>query len=653
MKIKIAKTAGFCFGVDRAVKIAFEQAAAHPNGVCTLGPIIHNPFIVSQLQQMGVTVIDSLEQNTDNRLVVIRSHGVGRDVYRKMEEMGLRYVDATCPYVAKIHSIVADAGREGATVLIAGDSSHPEIQGIVGHCQGEHYVFSDEAALLNLLEKENNLTKKPLVLVAQTTYNTREWENCVKRLKKVCTNLRIFDTICNATIKRQREAAELAQESDLMIIVGGSNSSNTAKLYDICKEHCRSVLIESADEIGQIDLTGATVIGVTAGASTPACIIKEVQETMSNIENNQTELSFEELLEQSFKSTYNGEKVTAIVTGIAPNEISVDMGTKHAGYVPLHELTDDPNAKPEDIVKIGDEIELMVVRVNDVEGTVMLSKKRLDAIAGFEKVMNASETDEVLSGVVVEVVRGGVLAATNGVRVFIPASQTGIPRDGDLNQLLRKKVDFKILETNRQRRRAVGSISAVLREQKKQLAEAFWQDVEIGKTYKGVVKSLTNFGVFVDLGGVDGRVGLTDLCWHRVKHPSEVVSVGDVLEVTIKDIDSENKKISLIYKKNEDNPWEIVKEKYQVGSVARVKIMSITGFGAFAQLIPGIDGLIHISQISKERIEKVADKLKVGDEVDVKITELDFDKKRVSLSIRALLEESEGEEAASTEETAE
>ncbi len=648
MKIKIAKTAGFCFGVDRAVKIAFEQARL-PGGVCTLGPIIHNPFIVGQLEELGVTVIDDPAQNTDDRLVVIRSHGVGQEVYRRLEELGCRYADATCPYVAKIHAIVADAGRQGSTVLIAGDSAHPEIQGITGHCLGEYFVFADAADLEKLLQNNKNLAKKPLVLVAQTTYNTTEWENCVETLKKVYTNFTIFDTICNATVKRQREADELARESDLMIIVGGRNSSNTAKLYDICKAHCPSVLIESAADLEQIDFTGATAIGVTAGASTPACIIKEVQETMSNIENNQTELSFEELLEQSFKSTYNGEKVTAVVTGIAPNEISVDMGTKHAGYVPLHELTDDPNAKPEDVVKIGDEIELMVVRVNDVEGTVMLSKKRLDAVAGFEKVMNASETDEVLSGVVVEVVRGGVLAATSGVRVFIPASQTGVPRDGDLNQLMRKNVEFKILETNRQRRRAVGSISAVLREQKKLLADKFWQDVSVGKTYSGVVKSLTNFGVFVDLGGVDGRISLTDLCWQRVKHPSEVVSVGDVLEVTIKDIDEENKKISLIYKKNEDNPWEIVREKYQVGSVVRAKVMSITGFGAFAQIIPGIDGLIHISQISKERIEKVADKLAVGDEVDAKITELDFERKRVSLSIRALLEENEGDGAEAAE----
>lgn len=374
---------------------------------------------------------------------------------------------------------------------------------------------------------------------------------------------------------------------------------------------------------------------------------------MSVLENNTEEINFGELLDQYSKSIHNGEKVTAVVTGIKPTEISVDAGTKHACYVPLDQLTSDPSAKPEDIVKIGDELELMVVRVNDVEGTAMLSKTRLDAVAGFEKVMNAGETGEVLTGVVTEVIKGGVLVLTNGVKVFIPASQTGVPRDGDLNTLLRKEVSFKILETNRQRRRAVGSISVVTREARKELAQKFWDEVEVGKVYTGKVKSLTNFGAFVDLGGVDGRIGLTDLTWLRVKSPAEVVSIGDTVEVTVKDIDRENNRVSLIYKKTEDNPWEKIKTMYQVGDVVPVKIMSITTFGAFAQIIPGIDGLIHISQIARERVEKVADKLSVGQVVDAKITELDYDRHRASLSIKALLTEEAPEEAAEEEAPAE
>ncbi|MBP0963153.1 MAG: bifunctional 4-hydroxy-3-methylbut-2-enyl diphosphate reductase/30S ribosomal protein S1 [Oscillospiraceae bacterium] len=650
MKVITAKSAGFCFGVNRAVEMVRELAQSGER-VYTLGPIIHNDFVVKELEQLGVAAINSPEENTDDRLVVIRSHGVAAEVYRKLEQMGSRYADATCPYVAKIHKLVAAAPQD-SFVLVAGDPKHPEVQGIVGHCKQPCRVFADLQQLQDLLENLPTEAKEHIIMAAQTTFNTGKWEKCVEYAKKECTPPTIFDTICKATSVRQQDAAELAAQCDRMVVVGGRHSSNTAKLYEICAAHCPTVLVEQACELHPQDFAGCELIGLTAGASTPACIIKEVENTMNNVEINEMELSFEEMLNASFKNTYNGEKVTAVVTGIKPNEILVDIGTKHAGFVPMSELSDDPSAKAEDIVKVGDEIELLVVRVNDVEGTAMLSKKRLDAIAGFETVMNAAETNEILEGTIVEVVRGGLLATTKGVRVFIPASQSGLPREADLAQLMHKNVSFRILETNRQRRRAVGSISAVMREQRKALAEKFCADVEVGKVFNGVVKSLTNFGVFVDLGGVDGRISLSDLCWHRVKHPSEVVSVGDNVEVTVKDIDAENKKISLIYKKSEENPWEILKNKYQVGDVAEVKIMSITGFGAFAQIIPGIDGLIHISQIAKERIEKVADKLTVGDVVEAKITELDLDKKRVSLSIRALLaDEAPAEEAA--EEAAE
>lgn len=648
MRIETAKTAGFCFGVRRAVEMV-ENLARSGEQVSTLGPLIHNPFVVSQLKELGVTVIEGPDQAPENAVVAIRSHGVGLETYAEIERLGLRCMDATCPYVAKIHAIAGGIAPGEGALLIAGDPEHPEVQGIVGHCKADCRVVRSGEELKQLAENSDFFTQNQVVMVAQTTFNTDEWQNCVEITKKVCTNLTVFDTICSATISRQNEAKELARRCDRMIVIGGANSSNTAKLYEICREICPTYLIEGAADLENISLQDVKLIGVTAGASTPACIIKEVQQTMSNLENH--ELSFEEMLNESFKSTYNGERVKAVVIGIKPNEVLVDVGTKHAAYVPLGELTDDPSAKPEDVVKVGDEIDLIVVRVNDVEGTMMLSKKRVDAAIGFEKVMNAAETEEILEGVVVEVVRGGLLASTSGVRVFIPASQSGLPRDADLNTLLKQPVRFRILETNRQRRRAVGSISSVLREERKVLAEKFWQEVEAGKTYQGIVKSITNFGVFVDLGGVDGRIGMTDLTWKRIKHPSEIVKVGDLLEVTVKDIDEENKKISLIYKKSEDNPWEIVKNTYEVGSIIKAKIMSVTSFGAFAQVVPGVDGLIHISQIAKERIEKVADKLAVGDEVDVKITELDLDKKRISLSIRALL--TEKEEAAQEDDQAE
>ncbi len=643
MKVEVARSAGFCFGVRRAVDTV-HRMVKEGKRVCTLGPIVHNRDVVGELEGLGVAVIDKPQQNTEGRAVVIRAHGVPPQTMAELEKMGSQVEDATCTFVKKIHKIVSEVPKD-SILLIAGDDKHPEVLGIVGHCQGSCHTFLKLQDLESLLKKLDKIEKNRVILVAQTTFNRIEWEKSVDYTKKVCTNPVIFDTICKATVERQKEAEQMALRCERMIVVGGRNSSNTAKLYEICAAKCPTALVQSAQELSPQDFVGCTCIGVTAGASTPAGIIKEVEQVMSNIENNEMELSFAEMLDASFKSTYNGEKVTAVVTGIRPNEIMVDIGTKHAGYVPLHELSDDPSAKAADLVKVGDEIELLVVRVNDVEGTAMLSKKRLDAIAGFETVMEASGTEQVLDGTIVEVVRGGLLATTNGVRVFIPASQSGLPRDADLTQLMHKNVSFRILETNRQRRRAVGSISAVLREQRKALADKFWNEVEEGKVYSGLVKSITNFGVFVDLGGVDGRISLTDLCWHRVKHPSEIVEVGQSVEVTVKDVDRENQRVSLIYKKTEDNPWEIIREKYNVGDVVPVKVISITTFGAFAQILPGIDGLIHISQIARERVEKVEDKLAVGNQVEAKIIELDFERRRVSLSIRALLAPTEEEVA--------
>lgn len=647
MKIRIAEGAGFCYGVQRAVEMT-EQALARGEKVCTLGPLIHNDRVVSDLARKGAAVCARPEDCPPGASVVIRSHGVPLETLDALQARGLKVIDATCPYVARIHAIAAAQPPDGL-VIVAGDPTHPEVRGIIGHCRCACVVIDSPDSLEKVLQERLSEASFEPVVLSQTTFCPETWNKIVISAKKVCTNPRIFDTICRATILRQTQARAFAETVDAMIVIGGRHSSNTKKLYDICRAQCPTVWVEEPAELAAYRdfFPCISTLGITAGASTPVRIIKEVQRSMSNLDNINNDMTFEEMLDKSFKSTYNGEKVTGVVTGIKPNEISVDIGTKHAGYVPLHELTDDPAATPSDIVKVGDEIELLVVRVNDVEGTVMLSKRRLDAAAGFEKVMNAGETGEILTGVVTEVIKGGVLVLSNGVKVFVPASQSGVPRDGDLNTLLRKEVQFKILETNRQRRRALGSINAVLRAQREELAKKFWENVEPGQQYTGAVKSITNFSVFVDLGGVDGRIGLTDLTWLRVKHPSEVVSIGDMVTVTVKDVDMENKKVSLIYKKAEDNPWEILKNTYQVGDVIEAQIMSITAFGAFAQIIPGIDGLIHISQIARERVEKVADKLAVGEVVKVKITELDYEKKRASLSIKALLTD---EEAAPAEE---
>ena len=652
MKITVAKTAGFCFGVNRAVETV-NRLLDEGERVWTLGPIIHNPQTLASLEARGVRIAKEPSEAREG-VLVIRSHGVARAVLEEAERCGVRCVDATCPFVSKIHRIVQQASGEGRFVLIAGNREHPEVQGIVGHCEGECFVFSDAEELENFSKNHADLCKKPICVVSQTTFSLHEWKNSLKIVKRVYTNAAIFDTICNATANRQSEAEALSRACDAMIIVGGRQSSNTAKLFDVCRRNCASYFVEDARELPLDALRGANAVGITAGASTPASIIKEVLVTMTEMKENQ-ELnvmedgaSFEAMLEESLKSFNTDEKVRGVVIRIAPNEVYVDVGRKQAGFVPVDELSADPNVKPEDIVKVGDEIELLIMRTNDQEGTIMLSKKRLDAAKGWEAVTAAAEDDTSLDGTVTEILpKGGIIAVTHGVRVFIPASQATASRGEPLEGLLKKDVRFRIIEVNRGRRRAVGSIRSVLADERKALAEKFWETAEEGKEYTGTVKSLTSYGAFVDLGGIDGMIHISELSWDRIKHPSEVVNVGDTVKVYIKGLDREKGKISLGYKRQEDNPWEVLRRDYPVGSVVDATVVGMTTFGAFARIIPGIDGLIHISQIADHRIEKPQDVLKNGDVVKVKITEIDFEKKRVSLSIRALLED---EQANASEE---
>lgn len=658
--ITVAETAGFCFGVNRAVDIVFKLLNQNKK-VATLGPIIHNPQLVENLSKRGVRIVNSPDEVNNDEIIVIRSHGVGKDVYDRINELQLNFVDATCPYVSKIHRIVSENSLNGKTVIIAGDKSHPEVMGIKGHCINCAYVVANASELENLYTKLDINEKNSTILVAQTTYNTKLWHECVLIAKKVYTNIKIFGTICSATNERQNEAARLASENDLMIVIGGRQSSNTKKLSQVCTNFCKTFLIETKDELDNINLLEYDKIGITAGASTPAYIIKEVLKTMSEIlRNEENELDFATLLEQSLESEkiYNGKRVKGIVTTVAANEVHVDIGAKQAGIIPADELTDNPNLKVEDIVKKGDELDLCVVKVNDQEGIVTLSKKRFDSQAGFENLKKAYEDQAVIDGVITDVVRGGVLVFACNTKLFVPASQCSTNRVEDLSTLLKKQVKLKVIEINENRNRAKGSIRAVMAKEKEEQQEKFWEEVEAGKTYSGEVKSLTEYGAFVDLGGIDGMIHVTELSWSKIKHPSEVVKKGDIVEVYIKDIDKEKKRISLGYRKTEDNPWVVFTNKYNVDDVVSVKVVSLAAYGAFAEIIPGVDGLIHISQIANKHVEKIADVLKVGEVVDAKIIEIETDKKRVSLSMRALLPEEEQKkekdsDEVTTEETAE
>ncbi len=650
-KIKVAKTAGFCFGVNRAVDLVYKLLDEGKKAV-TLGPIIHNPQVVKALEARGVRTVQTPEEVFDDEILVIRSHGVSAEVYDKINRLGISFEDATCPFVAKIHKIVEKASAEGKIVLIAGDPNHPEVKGIRGHLSGESYVFSDPEELEYLLKRPDGFAKNKLILVAQTTFPLCLWRKCTEILKKYCTNAEIFDTICNATEMRQKEAQELAKASDLMIVVGGRHSSNTARLYELCSNHCKTIYIETADELPVDCLSSAHQAGVTAGASTPADIIKEVLVTMNEVINNQPETaiseepSFAELLEQSQQqAVYKvGKKIKGTVTSVSKNEVQVDIGGKQAGVIPSSELSADSSALPEELVKKGDVLDLIVVKINEQDGIVTLSKKRYDAEKSYESVIQAKEEDKTLTGKITDVVRGGALVLTDDIKLFIPISQLSDHRVESAEEFLGQEVQFKVIEVNPSRRRAVASVRRYLAEQKKELAAKFWETVAVGNTYHAAVKSLTSYGAFVDLGGVDGMIHITELSWTRIKHPSEVVNIGDVVDVYVKDIDEENHKISLGYRKSEDNPWEVFKKDYAIDDELEATIVSITQFGAFARIIPGVDGLIHISQISNERITKVSDVLSVGQVVKVKIIDIDYDNQRISLSIRALLDDKVEEE---------
>lgn len=685
-QIILAKTAGFCFGVDRAVNLVYDLVNEGKK-VCTLGPIIHNAQLVADLESKGVKIIDDISEAPQGYTVVVRTHGVEKNVLDELENKNIDFVNATCPFVTKIHNIVKKQD-ENTVVLIAGDKNHPEVLGIKSYCKGPSFVFKDEKELEKIIQDNDIGQKNSVICVAQTTFSLNEQKKCKKIFKKLCTNCKIFDTICNATSDRQNEAEELSKKSDAMIVVGGRHSSNTCKLRDTGEANCPTFLIETADELSSLDLSTYNVIGVTAGASTPSVIIKEVLKSMSEeikekevettsavteevVETAENadkatkpavkasadgEASFEELLNESFKENENSKVVTGTVVRITPTEVFVDVpGRKQTGVVAFDDLSSDNISKCEDVVSVGDEIQLVIMKTDDQDGVLKLSKRLFDAVKGWEDIVAAKEADEILEGQVTAVIRGGVLVSAKGTRVFVPASLTGVPRNQELSVLKDTTVKFKIIDINPSRRRAVGSIKVVTDAERKEKQEALWATLKEGDKVKGTVKSLTSYGAFVDLGGIDGMIHISELSWSRIKHPSEVVNVGDVVEVTIKSLDEETKKISLGFKNIEDNPWEILKRDYPVGSVVDAKIVSFATFGAFANILPTVDGLIHISQISWDRIKTPQDVLKVGDVVKAKIIDIDFDKKRVSLSMKELLDKPESAEEAApeAEETAE
>lgn len=668
-RVILAKSAGFCFGVSRSVKMAEELLKSGP---CkSLGPLIHNEDVVSDLARRGLEVISDPSEVRPGDRVMIRSHGVSKAVEDALRAAGAEITDATCPNVSRIHRLVAEASANGRQVIVIGTAGHPEVQAICGRCT-EPVVVGNAAELANWLENNVDKRTEPITVVVQTTQTENNLRECEKLIKKWCTKAEIFDTICFATSIRQEEAVKLASACGAMVVIGGKNSANSLHLAELCAERCANTqFVENSAQLDTGVLRDVETIGMTAGASAPSWIIKEVLDKMSDeimIQENPeaapveeapvqaveqpaeeaapaveaeaapAEKSFDEMLEDSLKTIYNGDKVSGVVVAITPTEVSMDLGTKYSAFIPTTEFTEDGEVKLEDAVHVGDTVEAIVVRVNDVEGTAQLSKKRMDAVKNWADIEAAQEAGTVVEGTVTEENKGGVVVSVKGIRVFVPASQSGLPKDTPMTQLVKQKVRLKITEVNRGRRRVVGSIRAVLQRERREKAEAVWNEIEVGKVYHGVVKSLTSYGAFVDIGGIDGMVHVSELSWSRIKNPAEVVSVGDELDVYVIGFDKEAKRISLGYKKPEDNPWTKFVNTYKVGDIAQVKVVKLMPFGAFAEVMPGVDGLIHISQIANRRIGKPDEVLSVGDVVDVKITAIDTEKQKISLSIRALSE---------------
>jgi ribosomal protein S1/(E)-4-hydroxy-3-methyl-but-2-enyl pyrophosphate reductase len=627
MEIKRAKYSGFCFGVDKAVKTAFELD--YDGKVYTWGELIHNQKVIDELGKKGIKAIDDIGILKEGDCVIIRAHGIGKKIYEDLNSLNVTILDATCPYVKRIHEIVKKEHEDGNQIIIAGNPEHPEVIGINGWCEGKALIVADEKDAEALPASD-----KKAVVVAQTTFKRAKYEDICEVLKKKFAFVIKFDTICNATVQRQSEAESLSREVDLMIVIGGKNSSNTQKLYEICKENCsQTYLIENADELPPFD-KNVRRVGITAGASTPEMVIKEVIFHMEDMMNgHEGEMDFSKALEMTFTELRTNEIIKGKIIGYNNNDVFVDIGYKADGLIPMEEFLDDPDFDPERDLKDGKEIEALVVKINDGEGNVVLSKKKVDSIRGFEMVKEAFKNNTPIEVVIKEIVKGGAVADFKGVRIFIPASQISDRYVKDLEPYKDKKVKLLITEMAN-KRRIVGSCRAIIEKEKAQKAEEFWNGVEDGKEYTGTVKSLTKFGAFVDLGGVDGLVHVSELSWKKVDDPSSILSVGDVVTVRVTSFDKEKKKISLSYRKMEDNPWYNIENRYTVGDVVTGTVLRMVPFGVFVELEEGVEGLVHISQISNVRIGRPEEVLTVGQKIEMKIMDINVDLKKISLSIK-------------------
>ncbi|MEA5085281.1 MAG: bifunctional 4-hydroxy-3-methylbut-2-enyl diphosphate reductase/30S ribosomal protein S1 [Lachnospiraceae bacterium] len=648
MDITVAKSAGFCFGVNRAIESVY--AAIGTGTLYTYGPIIHNKTVTDNLEKQGVKSIDSLD-GIDDGTIVIRSHGVGEIVYKEIEKKGLNIIDGTCPFVKKIHSIVHKDYKEGSKIIIVGSKIHPEVMGINGWCNNAAIIVESVEEVNNLELKENNKYS----IVVQTTFRRNKFDNIVDALQKRKIDAKIYNTICSATDERQKEAIEISKIMDKMIVIGDKNSSNTQKLYEICKKNCYNTYnVESFEDLVLNIFDRNDKIGITAGASTPSAIIKEVISVMSEIQNDvvekiegEEELTFQQMLDESLVTLHTGDVVKGTVIQISNEEVSVNLGYKSDGIIPRGEYSSDATVVPSKEVSLGDEIEVFVVRVNDGDGNVLLSKKRIESMKGMDDLQKAFDDKTAVEGKVTEVVKGGIIAVVNGVRVFIPSSQVSNRFVEDLGVYKGQTINFNIIELDRTKRRIIGGRKALIEKENASKKEALFATIEAGKKVTGTVSRLTDFGAFVNLGGIDGLIHISEMSWGRITNPREVLKEGDKVEVVVLEADKEKGKISLSLKDVSSNPWAGAAEKYAVGSIVEGKVVRMVPFGAFVELEVGVDGLVHISQIANKHVVKPEDELKIGEIIKVKVLEVNAEAKKISLSKREA--EAPAEEAVEVE----
>ena len=647
MDIRLTKDHGYCYGVKRAVEALENAVKESKSPVYCFGYIIHNRLINEDLQAKGVIFTENIEDIPEGSTLFIRAHGIPEKIETTLREK-FNVIDMTCPNVLRIHKIA----KESDKLIVFGDPYHPEVIGIVGCCNGHCLVMSSIADVDKILAEARG---NGYTMVSQTTAMASAYNESLELLKNAGVVSKSFYTICGATGIRQKQVEELARDCDTFIIVGGKNSSNSKKLYEIALSHCKAFHIENYMQLPVEQIDGKQRIGLSSGTSTPAEAIEEVICKMAN-EINQVEdvitseqEEFLQAMEGSIRIVRRGYRVKGIVTVINGTEIQVDLGGKHSGIIPAAEFIND-----EEPVKVGDEIEAVVVKVDDQEGTALLSKKEIDSMKNLEKVRAAFENGEKLTVKVTDVVKGGLLANVSGVRVFIPGSQVSMRKNAKLEEYPGKEVTLKIINFEENKRRVVGSIRVVLEEERAKAAEELWGSLEVGQRREGVVTSVCDFGAFVNIGGADGLVHVTDLTWGRREKPADIVKVGQEVTVIVKNFNPETKKISLTMKLPEENPWTRVVEDFNVGDIIEVTILRLTPYGAFVSVVPGADGLIHISQIAHTRVNNINDALTVGQKVNVKIMEIDTENKKIALSIKETLEApEEAEEVAEEEPVAE